>query len=131
MKNIAEVGYDTWMGEWSLATDTCAHWLGGFNDRQNDRAEMKCKQIECPESYMGDEFKAETTINKNPIGSDKMSHGPFSMTDAPDGYYHGRSIMLKEDGKNYCWTDSEFFKDDDVAVIANCTLNALNQYTSS
>ncbi len=21
-----------WMGEWALATDSCAHWLGGFND---------------------------------------------------------------------------------------------------
>ena len=56
------------MGEWSLATDTCAHWLGGFNDRQNKRDEMSCKQIVCPDSYMGEEFKAETTINSNPIG---------------------------------------------------------------
>ena len=23
---------DVWFGEWSLATDVCAHWLGGFND---------------------------------------------------------------------------------------------------
>ena len=28
-----QIGYEVWMGEWSLATDTCAHWLGGFNDR--------------------------------------------------------------------------------------------------
>jgi len=24
--------YEVWHGEWSLATDSCAHWLGGFND---------------------------------------------------------------------------------------------------
>jgi len=65
---ITEVGYETWMGEWSLATDTCAHWLGGFNDRSDKRDEMSCKPIVCPDSYMGEEFKAETTINSNPIG---------------------------------------------------------------
>ena len=26
------VKYPVWVGEWSLATDVCAHWLGGFND---------------------------------------------------------------------------------------------------
>ena len=56
------------MGEWSLATDTCAHWLGGFNDRQNNRDEMSCKQIVCPESYLGEDYKDITTINTNPIG---------------------------------------------------------------
>ena len=56
------------MGEWSLATDTCAHWLGGFNDRQNNRDEMKCKQVVCPESYLGEDYKDITTINTNPIG---------------------------------------------------------------
>ena len=24
--------YEVWLGEWSLATDPCAQWLGGFND---------------------------------------------------------------------------------------------------
>lgn len=24
--------YPVWLGEWALATDVCAHWLGGFND---------------------------------------------------------------------------------------------------
>ena len=26
------IKYDVWFGEWALATDVCAHWLGGFND---------------------------------------------------------------------------------------------------
>mmetsp|Transcript_18118 Transcript_18118/g.13053 ORF Transcript_18118/g.13053 Transcript_18118/m.13053 type:complete len:115 (+) Transcript_18118:736-1080(+) len=26
------IKYDIWVGEWSLATDVCALWLGGFND---------------------------------------------------------------------------------------------------
>jgi glucan 1,3-beta-glucosidase len=35
-KYIAEIAdgldYPVWIGEWALATDVCAHWLGGFND---------------------------------------------------------------------------------------------------
>ena len=105
------------MGEWSLATDTCAHWLGGFNDRENNRDEMKCKQIVCPESYLGEQYKDITTINTNPIGSDGMSHGPFSLSgNSKEAFYPGRYVTYnKEDGKNYCWTDSDYFKDDEVA----------------
>jgi hypothetical protein len=92
LAKIAEVGYETWMGEWSLATDTCAHWLGGFNDRQNIREDMKCKQIVCPDSYLGEDYKDITTINTNPIGSDGVSHGPFSLSDPKDPNFHGRYV---------------------------------------
>ena len=38
------VNYDVWFGEWSLATDACAHWLGGFNDGNKDPdPKMQCK----------------------------------------------------------------------------------------
>lgn len=30
------IKYDVWVGEWSLATDVCALWLGGFNDANTD-----------------------------------------------------------------------------------------------
>lgn len=30
--NSTETEYEIWIGEWSLATDTCALWLEGFND---------------------------------------------------------------------------------------------------
>ena len=34
---VAEtIKYDVWVGEWSLATDVCATWLGGFNDANTD-----------------------------------------------------------------------------------------------
>jgi hypothetical protein len=26
------MNFEVWLGEWSLATDVCAFWLGGFND---------------------------------------------------------------------------------------------------
>ena len=31
-----DVKYEVWVGEWSLATDVCALWLGGFNDAGTD-----------------------------------------------------------------------------------------------
>jgi len=30
--HLKDIKYDVWVGEWSLATDVCAMWLGGFND---------------------------------------------------------------------------------------------------
>ena len=36
MANALDVKYDVWVGEWSLATDVCATWLGGFNDANTD-----------------------------------------------------------------------------------------------
>jgi|APCry1669188879_1035177.scaffolds.fasta_scaffold224724_1 hypothetical protein len=32
LKVALDIKYDVWIGEWSLATDICGHWLGGFND---------------------------------------------------------------------------------------------------
>jgi hypothetical protein len=42
---------EVWIGEWSLATDVCAHWLGGFNDGNTD-PQFKCKRVECPRTYL-------------------------------------------------------------------------------
>jgi hypothetical protein len=33
--------YPVWIGEWALATDVCAHWLGGFNDA-NTHPQYQC-----------------------------------------------------------------------------------------
>ena len=49
--NAQQVKYDVWVGEWSLATDVCATWLGGFNDSNTD-ASRKCQRVECPRSYL-------------------------------------------------------------------------------
>jgi len=61
-------------------------------------------------------YQGRYAINTNPIGKDGISLGPFSLTDAKDVYYHGRYVSYnKTDGKNYCWTDSDYFNDDEVA----------------
>ena len=47
----AYIKYDVWFGEWSLATDVCATWLGGLNDG-NTVPQFTCKYVECPSTYM-------------------------------------------------------------------------------
>jgi len=70
MSNANNIKYDVWVGEWSLATDVCALWLGGFNDANTD-ASRPCQRVECPYSYL--EEKAvdfdRTAEKLGPFGS--------------------------------------------------------------
>jgi hypothetical protein len=34
-EEFKNIKYEKWVGEWSLATDICAWWLGGFNESYN------------------------------------------------------------------------------------------------
>ena len=38
---VDNLKYPVWLGEWSLATDVCAHWLGGFNTA-NTHPQYEC-----------------------------------------------------------------------------------------
>ena len=70
MQNLMSVKYEVWVGEWSLATDVCALWLGGFNDANTD-ASRECQRVECPTTYMpvhGTDFD-RTNPNLGPYGS--------------------------------------------------------------
>jgi glucan 1,3-beta-glucosidase len=49
-----KIKYDVWIGEWALATDTCAMWLGGFNDANHPTDIYECAMVECPYTYMTD-----------------------------------------------------------------------------
>ena len=51
ISNANNVKYDVWVGEWSLATDVCALWLGGFND-SNTEYQFECEWLDCPETYL-------------------------------------------------------------------------------
>lgn len=46
-----DLKYPVWIGEWSLATDVCAHWLGGFNDA-NTHPQYTCNWKPCPYTYL-------------------------------------------------------------------------------
>ena len=102
--NIAAIAgglnYPVWIGEWSLATDVCALWLGGFNDA-NTVAQQTCAQVDCPQPYMTEQA----------VDFDRTADmlGPF-------GDMRDQTTIQK--GK--CWTDSAFFDDDAVMNISKC-----------
>lgn len=75
LSNAANFKYDVWVGEWSLATDVCALWLGGFNDNNTPYA-YECEWVECPYSYLPDEFAVDfdrTADMLGPYGSNNLS----------------------------------------------------------
>jgi hypothetical protein len=97
-------GYEVWIGEWSLATDTCATWLGGLNDGYN-HMHIECKPVLCPKSYMPYEFDTSfPRFNPSPL------------------LPHSTNTMRPEIGivNGVCWDDSEFFSDEDITIIAKC-----------
>jgi len=53
-EGLKDIKYEVWIGEWSLATDTCAMWLGGFNDG-NFPYQYECARVTCPDPYVTDE----------------------------------------------------------------------------
>lgn len=99
---IAEkIKYDIWVGEWSLATDVCAMWLGGFNDGGAPFV-YDCAWKECPYSYLPEETAVDFDRSAAEIG-------PFgSITDSSPKY-----------GK--CPTDSDYFSEDDVQRLGECS----------
>jgi len=51
MASLDGVKYPIWIGEWALATDVCAMWLGGFND-SNTAYQFECEWVDCPQTYL-------------------------------------------------------------------------------
>ena len=58
-------------GEWSLAIDTCAMWLLGFNDMQPGEPRAICDMVELPPCYMGDDQPG------CPLDLEEGLQGPF------------------------------------------------------
>ena len=53
VREMEAAGVPVVVGEWSLATDSCALWLGGFNDNGPGNPKVECGSIQCPAPYMG------------------------------------------------------------------------------
>lgn len=102
--------YPVWFGEWSLATDICAHWLGGFNDGQ-DAPQMECNWVDCPYSYLPEDEAVDFNRTAYILG-------PFG-TGNPN-------YFCIQNGK--CSSDSLYFSDSDVSVIAQCALSSFNTH---
>ena len=105
MKNIK---YPIWVGEWSLATDVCALWLGGFNDADGDVSpQFQCQSTDCPRSYM-----------PAPYGTD------FDRSAPELGPYGESDIFIIRYGQ--CLFDSDYFDDSAIKTLGDCTSYILN-----
>jgi len=70
----AEIDFPAIAGEWSLAMDTCAMWLLGFNDMQPGEPRAICDMVPCPcaDKSDNDEFDRPTksTMSACYLGQD-------------------------------------------------------------
>lgn len=97
------IKYDKWVGEWSLATDVCAHWLAGFNDSRSDGDyQYECQKVECPYSYLPEEYAVD-----------------FDRSAAMLGPYGESTRATIQYGM--CFTDSDYFSHDEVQEFADCS----------
>ena len=99
--DIQDIKYDVWVGEWSLATDVCAFWLGGFND-SNTEYQFECNWVDCPYSYLPEPHNVD-----------------FDRTAATLGPWGESDRSMVRNGK--CPIDSNYFSDSDVQRLGDCT----------
>lgn len=98
--------YEVWIGEWSLATDVCAMWLGGFNDNSYPY-KYECDWVECPHPYLPDEFAVD-----------------FDRTVAEQGPFGWNDLSTPKYGK--CPTDSLHFSDEEITKLGQCIYDAFD-----
>ena len=102
-----EIKYPVWIGEWSLATDVCAMWLGGFNDN-SFKYVQSCNWVDCPKSYLPEDVAVDfdrTAAELGPTGNNLSSSPKY--------------------GK--CPSDSTYWKDKDIMQLGQCILEAFNE----
>ena len=99
--------YEVWVGEWSLATDTCAFWLDNFNDSKTARTDT-CQWVECPKPYMpphaGGVDMDRSVYMQGPYGTNQIDVARYGM----------------------CPIDSAKFSNEDLFKIGECVLDAYN-----
>jgi hypothetical protein len=103
-------GYEVWFGEWALATDVCAHWLGGFNDANKD-PQFQCNWVDCPRSYLPAEFDTDFDRTAEMLG-------PYGTAN--------RNNVCIQNGK--CSSDSLFFSNEEVKTIGQCFINSFRKH---
>ena len=107
MANAKNFKYDVWVGEWSLATDVCALWLGGFNDNNTPYA-YECEWVDCPATYLPDG-----------VGTD------FDRTADMLGPFGSNTLSTIQKGK--CPKDSTHYSDEDVRSLGQCSIYIFDQ----
>ena len=107
-EEFSKIKYETWVGEWSLATDVCAWWLGGFNESYNFDYQFPCEWVDCPYSYLPKELAVD-----------------FDRTVPLMGPHGSSDRALIRNGQ--CARDSTFFSKDEVQVLADCMLEMFHE----
>jgi hypothetical protein len=106
VRNAKNIKYPVWVGEWSLATDVCALWLGGFNDNNTPYAN-ECQWVDCLYTYLDDS-----------TGTD------FDRTADMLGPYGSNTLSTVQKGK--CPKDSANFDEDAVQTLGTCMMYIFN-----
>jgi len=104
-----DIKYPVWVGEWSIATDVCAHWLNGFNDHR-DPYTYDCAWVDCPYSYLPEELAVDFDRTADILG-------PF-----------GGDTTLGAIQKGKCMVDSAYYTDEQVNDLTKCMVDAFNEY---
>ena len=89
LSEAANIKYDVWVGEWSLATDVCAMWLGGLNDQSSPYV-FTCSTVPCPYSYLPEPYAVD-------FDRTAESLGPYGGN--PQTVHYGN-----------CASDSDYFR---------------------
>ena len=77
----AEIDFPVIAGEWSLAMDTCAMWLLGFNDMQPGEPRAICDMVPCPCAGTGD----KSTMGSCYLVEDGQTEHPGLPLDVTEG----------------------------------------------
>lgn len=109
LRLVSNVKYPVFAGEWSLATDTCAHWLNGFNDHRDDYA-YTCQLVECPKPYLDADLAPD-------FDRDAYVLGPF-----------GSGTDLGAIHQGMCYNDSDYFSDAQVMQLSKCMMDLFAEY---
>mmetsp|Transcript_28348 Transcript_28348/g.37078 ORF Transcript_28348/g.37078 Transcript_28348/m.37078 type:complete len:519 (+) Transcript_28348:49-1605(+) len=105
----AATGIPVVVGEWSLATDTCALWLTGFNENQAGQPLVECDFVECSEPYWGD----------------ALPGWPLDKTKGPRGVVGSGTVNTPLFG--LCPVDKVFHNEDEfVTKLARAKLHAFD-----
>lgn len=110
--DAAKMKYPVWVGEWALATDVCALWLGGFQDA-NTEAQYDCEWVDCPNPYL----PADTAVDFDRTAE---SLGPYGTAKSDPKMGHA----FIRNGK--CARDGTYFTDSDMAVLGGCAVRAFD-----
>jgi len=103
--------YEVWYGQWSLATDTCAQWIEGFNDGFTPPPHYGCDVAACPQTYLPEPFNSDFDRDAGILGP--YGGGWTSVTNIHSGQ---------------CVVDSSVFNSTQMQTLGDCALEAMHEH---